>query len=110
MAEIQCRSIPTCDENREALTVPSLSSEGMNDTTSGYISKKHISGCTSNRKVLRIALCDAEDADKWRGYGFSTYMEALGKTDDIITYFHLPKNEHPSLEDVSKGRQCLGVQ
>ena len=53
---------------------------------------------------LQIALCVAEDAEKWQGYSELAFQEAFGREGDTMTVFYLPGGEIPSIEDIRKGK------
>ena len=52
---------------------------------------------------LRIAVCDAEDAEKWNGFTEAFFTDAFGRGTDVLTIFKLPHGQMPSLEDVEQG-------
>jgi len=54
---------------------------------------------------LRIALCDAEDAEKWRGFAERAFKTSFGRDDDLTTFFSLPNGDLPLIEDIERGER-----
>ena len=52
---------------------------------------------------LRIAICDAEDAEKWKGHTERAFKESIVREDDDATLFSLPIGNIPVIEDIEQG-------
>ena len=59
---------------------------------------------------LQIALCVAEDAEKWQGYSEVAFSDAFGREGDATTVFYLPGGEIPSIEDIRKGKRNCSLE